>query len=250
MEAPVSTSEPVNAPAAVPAPSSAFGRVIGTFFSPGSTFQSLAVKPGFLLPLILWTAASLLITNLMLPKVDIDHMIRSSIEKRGQSVPEERIQGIVAQQKKIAPVLYNCIGGVTPTIVTLLVTLVFWGAFKAFGWDFGFKQGLAVTTHGFLPGVLGAFVLVPVLSSRETVDPQAMGDMLRSNLGFLVEKDSAPVVHSLLQSVDVFSFWSLFLMTVGFAAAARISRKSAGGLVFGLWAVFVLGKAGVAAVFH
>ncbi len=250
----MSTSEsvavPEPAPGVVPPPRSALGRVIGTFFSPGATFQSLAVKPGFLLPLILWTAASLLITNLMLPKIDFDHMIRSTLEKRGQTVPEEKVQSIVSQQKRMAPVLYNCIGGVTPTIVTLLVTLVFWGAFKAFGWDFGFKQGLAVTTHGFLPGVLGAFVLIPVLSSRETIDPQAIGDMLRSNLGFLVEKDASPVVHSLLQSVDVFSFWSLFLMTVGFAAAARISRKSAGGLVFGLWAIFVLGKAGVAAVFH
>jgi hypothetical protein len=245
MEAPVSTPD-----VEVPGPVSAPARIVGTFFSPTATFQSIARRPGFILPVLLWTAASILITMMMLPKIDFDRMIRSSIEKRGQSVPEDRIQQIVAQQKRMAPVLYTAIGGVTPVIICLLVTLVFWAAFKAFGWDLTFKQGLGVTTHGFLPGVLGGIILIPVMSARESIDPQAMGDLLRSNLGFLVEKDSSPVVHSLLQSVDVFSFWSLFLMTIGYSAAARISRKSAGGVVVGIWAIYVLGKAGLAAILH
>ncbi|MDQ2971235.1 MAG: YIP1 family protein, partial [Acidobacteriota bacterium] len=191
---------------AAPAPAvSAPARVVGTFFSPVSTFESIAARPGFILPILLWTAASLLVTSFLLPKIDFDRMIRSSIEKRGQPVPEERIQSIVARQKRMAPVLYNVIGAVSPALICLLVTLIYWASFKAFGWDFTFRQGFGATAHAFLPGVLGAFVLLVILTRQETVDPTAMGDLLRSNLGFLVDKKSSPALHSLLESLDLFS---------------------------------------------
>lgn len=241
---------PPAAPAPQPAPVSAVGRVVGAFFSPGETFRSIAARPGFLLPVILWTLVSLGIGILIQPKIDYDRLIRSSLEKRGQTLPEERVQQIVAQQKKIGSVTGTVGPAVAPIIVSLLVTLVFWGAFKAFGWDFTFKQGLGVTTHGFLPNVLGALILIPVIQQRETVDPRNLGDLLRSNLGFLVDQQSAPVVHSLLQSIDVFSFWTIALLTIGYSAAGRTSRKSAAGVVIGVWAVYVLAKAGFAAIFH
>ena len=240
-------TEPSNKTAPAPAVS-APARVVGTFFSPVSTFESIAARPGFILPILLWTAASLLVTAFLLPKIDFDRMIRSSIEKRGQPVPEERIQSIVARQKRMAPVLYNVIGVVSPALICLLVTLIYWASFKAFGWDFTFKQGFGATAHAFLPGVLGAFVLLLVLTRQESVDPTAMGDLLRSNLGFLVDKKSSPALHSLLESLDLFSLWSLVLLSIGYAAAARVSRKSSAGVVLTIWALYVLGKAGLSAL--
>ncbi|MDQ2870370.1 MAG: YIP1 family protein [Acidobacteriota bacterium] len=236
---------PTPAPQAVSAPA----RVIGTFFSPVSTFQSIAARPGFLLPLALWIAASLLVSAFILPRMDYEGMTRARLEKAGQSISEDRIQAQVAMQKRIAPKITIAIGALAPVIITLLVTLVFWASFKAFGWDFSFKQGIGVTSHAFLPGVLGALILIPVLSSKETIDPQNMSDLLRSNLGFLVERKASPALHSLLGSLDLFAIWTMVLLTIGYAAAARISRKAAGAIVVALWAVYILGKAGLAALF-
>ena len=112
-------------------------------------------------------------------------------------------------------------GFAAPAMTSLFIAVVFWGAFKAFGWDMTFPQAFGATAHAFLPNVLGALLLVPILSKRETLDPQGIGDLLRSNLGFLVERDSAKVVHAILQSIDVFSIWSLILLIIGFAAAAQ-----------------------------
>ncbi|MEO8430582.1 MAG: YIP1 family protein [Acidobacteriota bacterium] len=235
-------------PSGVPEPASAFGRLVGTFFSPGATFRSIAAKPGFLAPLIVWTLVSLGLYAAMAPKFDYEKMIRQSIEKKGQTVPEDRIQSIVATQKKIAPIIGTCISLIAPTVVTLIVALVLWASFKAFGWDVRFKQAVGATAHSYLPSVLGALLLIPVVMQRESVDPQAVGDLLRSNLGFLVEKTSSPALHSLLGSLDVFSIWTLILLSIGFAAAGRTSRKAAGGVVFTLWALFVLGKAGLSAL--
>ncbi len=243
------TDAPSAVPGAASAPDvSAPGRVIGTFFSPVPTFQSVAARPGYILPLALWIAASLLVSVFMLPRMDYEGMIRARIEKTGQAVPEDRIQAQVAMQKRIAPKITLAIGALAPVLITLLVTLVFWASFKAFGWDFTFPQGVGVTAHAFLPGVLGALILIPVLSSKERIDPQNMSDLLRSNLGFLVDRKEAPAVHSLLGSLDLFAVWSLILLTIGYAAAARVSRVAAGGIVVTIWAVYVLGKAGLAAL--
>jgi len=232
-----------------PAEVNPVARISGVLFSPQETFDSIARRPTWLPPLLLWTALSLVVTFILLPRVDYDRMIRASLEKRGQTLPEERIQSIVESQKKMAPILYGVGAAVVPTIICLLVTLVFWGAFKAFGWDATFRQSFGVTTHAFLPGVLSSLLLIPVLMRRETVDPRNMGDLVRSNLGFLVDRDSSKMLHSLAQSIDVFSFWSLALLVIGFAAAAKISRKAAAGVIVTLWALYVLGKAGLAGLF-
>src|SRR6202022_1046818 len=76
-------TEPSDKTAPPPAPAvSAPARVVGTFFSPVSTFQSIAARPGFLLPILLWTAASLLVTAFLLPKIDFDGTIRTSLGTR------------------------------------------------------------------------------------------------------------------------------------------------------------------------
>lgn len=195
------------------------------------------------------TILSLIVVTVLLPKIDYERMIRSSVEKRGQTIPEDRLQSIVETQKRIAPVLYTGIAAVSPSVVALLVALVFWGAFKAFGWDMTIRQAFGATTHAFVPGMLASVLLLPILISRETVDPQAMGDLVRSNLGFLVDRDSSKMLHSLLQSVDIFSFWSLALLIIGLAAAAKVSCKSAAGIILAVWAIYVLGKAGLAGIF-
>jgi hypothetical protein len=56
------------------------------------------------------------------------------------------------------------------------------------------------------------------------------------------------VLHGLLSSLDLFSFWGMGLLVLGLSAAAKTSRARMGALVGSLWALFVLGKAGVAAM--
>jgi len=227
---------------------SAFARIPGTFFSPGRTFEAIARRPTWFLPVAIWILLSLAISAVLLPRMDFEKMIRDRFEKSGQKVSDEQLQSIVARQKQFAPIFSYFFGGVAPLAVTLLVAVVIWGAFKAFGWDLTYPQSLGVTAHGFLPGVLGAALLLPLLARQERMDPAAMGDLLRSNMGFLVGRDQK-VIHSLLSSIDIFSFWSLALFVIGYAAAAKIRKGQAAGVIISLWALFVLGKAGFAALF-
>ena len=222
-----------------PASDSALARVPGVFFSPVRTFESIARRPTWLAPLILWTAMSVGVTAALLPKIDYDRLTREAMQRRGQTVPEDRIASIVEQQKKFGGLFGWVFGAVSPAVVSLLCAVVIWGAFKAFGWDTRFSQAFGVTTHAFLPGVLKAAFLLFLITRQETVNPQALGDLLHSNLGFLVPRDSSKPLHSLLQSLDIFPLWSLCLFVVGFAAAARIKRGAAAGLIVTLWLLAV-----------
>lgn len=239
----MSAPEPVPGP-----PDSAIARIPGVIFSPVKTFEAIARRPTWLAPLLLWTALSLVLTSFMMPRMDWEGMTRAQMEKGGQTVSEEQIQRTVAMQKRFAGLGYVW-GGLVPAILSLLIALIFWGAFKAFGSDLSFKQSFGVTTHGFVPAVLASVLFIPLVLRQEKLNPANMGDLLRSNLGFLVEKESSPALHSLLQSLDVFSFWTLALLIIGYAAAAKTSRGKAAGLILTLWILFVLGKAGWAAAF-
>jgi hypothetical protein len=218
---------------------SALARLPGVLFSPVRTFESIARRPTWLAPLVLWTAMSVGVTAALLPKIDYDQLTRQAMQSKGQTVPEERMASIVEQQKRFGGIFGWVIGAVSPAVVSLLVAVVLWGAFKAFGWDTRFSQAFGVTTHAFLPGVLKAAFLLFLITRQETVNPQALGDLLSSNLGFLVPRDSSKPLHSLLQSLDIFSLWSLCLFVVGFAAAAKVKRGAAAGVIVTLWLLAV-----------
>jgi hypothetical protein len=233
-----------------PAPprESALARIPGVFFSPVKTMESIAQRPTWIAPLVLWTICSLVLTVLIMPRIDYAGMLRERMEDRGQQISEERLSSMVETQAKIGRVIGFVWGTLAPTAITLLLAAIFLGAFKAFGWDLRLGQALGVTAHAFLPAVLGSLLAIPVISRREQIDPRGMSDLVRSNLGFLVARDTSPALHSLLSSIDVFSLWVLALLVIGFAASARVSRGRAAGIIVSLWVLFVLIKTGWAAM--
>lgn len=235
-------------PAPDAASESALARIPGVFFSPVKTFESIARRPTWIAPLVLITAMSLGLTAAILQKIDYDQLIRQAMQKRGQTIPEDQMSSIIERQKKFGGLFGWFFGVAGPTVACLVVAVVIWGAFKAFGWDARFSQGFGVATHAFLPGILKSALLLFLVSRQESVNPQALGDLLSSNLGFLVDSKSA-ALHSFLSSLDVFSFWTLALLVIGFAASARVSRKAAAGVIVAIWVLLVLGKAGFAAIF-
>ena len=234
--------------ASPPGGDSDFARLPGAIFSPGRTFESIARRPSWILPVLLWIVCSVSLSVVLLPRMDFEKMTRERFEKAGRTVTDEQLQSIVERQRRFAPIFGYAGAVLAPVLIALLVAVVLWGAFRAFGWDSTYPQALGVTTHAFLPGVLGSLLLIPLVARQERMDPSAMGDLLRSNLGFLVARDSK-VLHSLLSSIDVFGLWTLALLVLGFAEAARIPKGRSAALILSLWGIFVLARAGLAALF-
>jgi hypothetical protein len=124
-----------------------------------------------------------------------------------------------------------------------------WAAFSAFGMELRFKQSFGVTVHAFLPHVLGALAIFGILWNKTSVDPEAIEDQLPTHLGVLVSRTAAPAAHSLLSSIDLLSFWTMALLVLGLSFATKAPRGRVAALVLSVWALYVLGKAGIVAIF-
>ncbi len=201
------------------------------------------------MPLIISTLLSVAATAAILPRLDFDTAVRERLAAREQTVSEERIERIVETQKRFAGFGYIW-AAIAPTLVALLLALVFWLSFKAFGHELTFPQSFGVTTHAFLPSLGVSMLLIFFVTRLDLVNPADLGDLVKSNPGFLVDRHSNPVLHSLLGSIDVFSLWVLALLVIGFAIAAKATRAKASTLIGTLWGIFVIGKAGFAALFR
>ncbi len=232
-----------------PAEESPLARVAGVFASPGPTFESIARRPGWVLPLVVSAVLSIAATAAILPRLDFESALREKMVARGQTIPEDRIEQIVATQKKFAGLGYVW-AALASTVIALVLSTVFWISFKAFGWDLKFRQAFGVTSHALLPAIGASMLLIFFVSRLDLVNPADLPDLTHSNPGFLVDRHSNPVLHSLLSSLDVFSLWVLALLVIGFAAAAKVTRKKAATLIGALWGLLVLCKAGWTAIFH
>ena len=243
METPAASSEPV-----APGADSPLGRVLGVFVAPARTFAAIARRPGWVAPLLLSTVLSVLATAVLLPRLDMEAAVREQLAARDEAVSEERIEKALAVQKRFAPLGYAW-AVLAPTLVALALAGIFWLSFKAFGWELSFPQSLGVTSHGFLPNCLSAILLVFFALRLERFNPADLGDLVRSNPAFLVDRHANPVMHSLLQSLDAFSIWVLVLLVVGYSVAAKVSRGKGAAIIGSIWALYVLGKAGFTAIF-
>lgn len=211
--------------------------------SPVRTFASIAARPTWLLPLLLWIASSFLLGQLIVSRTDLRSTIRESAERRGRRLSESELDLVVERTRRFA-----WIAVIGLPVIAAATAGVLWAGCQAFGWDVRFRQSLGVTSHAFLPATLSSLALLAVLWNRDAIDPRSVGDALHTNLGFLVDSRADPVLHGLLSSLDLFSFWGMGLLVLGLAAAAKASRARMAALVGSLWALFVLGKAGVAAL--
>lgn len=229
---------------------SPLARVAGVFGSPGPTFESIARRPGWWLPIVISTLLSIAASAAILPRIDYDATVRERLAARGVSVPEERMEQVVATQKKFAGVFGYVWALLANLFIALLLAAVFWLSFKAFGWDLAFRQSFGVTSHALLPYIGTSMLLILFVTRLDLVNPADLGDITHANLGFLVDRHANPVLHSLAASIDIFTFWVLALLVIGFSIAAKVARKKAAILILSIWGLYVLGKAGFAAVFH
>jgi hypothetical protein len=243
METPVASSPPVPTGADSP-----LGRILGVFLAPARTFAAIARRPGWVAPLLLSTVLSVLGTAVLFPRMDMEAAVREQLAARDETISEERVEKALAVQKRFAPLGYAW-AVLAPTLVGLLIAAIFWLSFKAFGWELSFRQSFGATCHAFLPNLLSAILLILFALRLERFNPADIGDLVRSSPAFLVDRHANPVMHSLLQSLDVFSIWVLVLLVVGYSVAAKVTRGRAAAIIGTFWALYVFGKAGLTALF-
>jgi Yip1 domain len=228
------------------APISHFGRIVGVFISPKQTFASIAERPSWIAPLLLMIVLATAVGALLNTKMNWGEYIRHKAEENSRfaQLSEEQKDRAVAGQVKFWSGFSYGIGVVAVPISALIFALIYWGAFNLFcGAGLGYGSSFAITTHAFLPTAISsilALIILP-LKSYGDVDPESV---VATSLHAFLPEDAPKALAALGNSLELFWIWVLVLVAIGFAAARpkKIKLGASFAIVFGLWAVWVLGK--------
>src|ERR1700722_59570 len=236
---------------------SSFGRIFGVLFSPKPTFESIVRKPSWVLPLILVAVVSVGVVFTFSQRVGWrDFMIRqdqqnSRTQKQMESMTQEQRENLIDTQTKVAPIFAYVAVVLLPFISAVVVGAVLMLAFNlTYGTKIGFVPSLAIVSYAWVPGIIGALlgILIIFLKDPSTVD---LEHLVASNGGAFLADDSAKWLVTLLTAFDLFVFWNMILMALGFRAAdpKKISFGKALGTVVGVWLIYVIVKVGLVAAF-
>lgn len=256
-----------------PARLGALARLTGTLLSPGETFADVNRKPTWLSPLLIVMLLGLAATLFMEWRVKPDwdrffrNQITKSIEKSGRTMTKEEIDSAVAMQIQFAKTDLTSPLSALFTAVRLVVYTVFVCVLPAGIFALGlmlvqaqttFKKILSIISWSTAAtGLVGLLVFVGALMIQDQdrlrdVNPTEIATLVPTNLGVILPQDISPFVSSLIASIDVFAIWFLILLIIGFVAisgAKRITQGKVASVVLSLWFVWIIIKAGFAAVF-
>ena len=228
-------------------------QVAGVYLTPDAELARVARGPGFWAPLLAFVALGVVFNAVWLHEIDPAEFARVQIEDSTlaeRMSPEQRAEGTL-RQARIFPFVAWLGPLVFSPLMLVLVALVYLFVFRFFyAGDVAFGQSLSIVAWTFLAvGLVTMPLTLLVLFLKEdwNVDPRTA---LQANLSLLLDKGSVPrPLYSLAESLDLFSAWTLALLSIGYGAAAgRRAAQAAGGIV-GVWVVYVLGKAALSPFF-
>jgi hypothetical protein len=230
-------------PAAAPAPEepkpNPFARIIGVLFSPDATFASIVRRPDWVVPLIVLLVLSAVSGLIMAKRLDFAAPAREAMETNKNLSTEdaermERMSGSIGKVISYAAPVFT-------VIILLLVAGILLLAFRLMGGEGTFKQAFSVTAYAWMPGVIkGIITLIIMVAKGGMISPVALATIVRSNLAFLVDVKTNPILFALLANLDIFSIWMLILFIIGFSYVARVSKAKSAAIIISLWIVKTL----------
>jgi hypothetical protein len=230
-----------------------FARIVGVFFNPKETFKDIVAAPTWIAPLVLLTLLSVISIVALNQRMDWRQFATQQIEKssRADSLSAEQKEKQVDAVAKFAPISSYAFGIPAIAVVVLISAAGMLAAYNLFaGANVRFIAAMAIVSHAFLVSIVSTviFLLVVFLKPRGTIDIE---NPVATNLAVLVPEDAAKWLMKLAVSFDIFSFWILILIAIGFSVAnpRKLPFGKSLGIAFGVWALFVVLRVGVAWIF-
>ncbi len=228
-------------------------RVVGVFFSPGETFDDIARKPNILAPLIVGILATMAFSEVMLVKIGMERIVRTQLEQSGRlsSMTPDQVEQAVSQGAKVGAIITHLIGPVVVPIVMLIIAAVGLGIVNLiFGAKTKFSTAFSVTCYANMIGVLGTLlgIVMMLFGDPEHFNSNAP---VPTSLGFFMDQaHTSKPLFALATSLDLFTFWFMAVLGIGFAATTNRKAKSSSVFMafLAVWVLYVLAKVGFASI--
>ncbi len=228
-------------------------RLTGVFHSPGSVFANIARAGRWWIPLLVLTIVSIAMVSAVQSRVSVDQMLATALDNndRFQQLSAADKEAALSSQRKILP--FAMFGGAA--VGNAVVLFVGAGALLfvfnlLMDGNLKYKNALNIYAYAmFPPGLVGAAAMFLVLYLKPPGEFD-MQNALAFNAGAFLATTASAWVKSVAGSIDLFTFWTIFLLAIGFSRAIpRMTTGKAFGAILIPWLLWVLVKTGWAAMF-
>jgi Yip1 domain len=234
----------------VPA-SGLFGRLSAIFFEPGKVFEEIKRRPTWLGIFVVLALVAIAGQYVAVTRVDYETYMRQAFAKSPftKNMPEDQIQQILSRPRSaFQKYMQVTLAPVIPLIISLVFAAVFLLAFVLMGASLTYRKALAVTFWAMAPPGIILTLLAIVFMLVKEPDSLDVIDITRnvaSNPAMAVDEKTNPILHSLLDRIDLFSFWTIYLLCLGFATVAEIKLGKAAAVIGVLWVLYALVRVGI-----
>jgi large-conductance mechanosensitive channel len=219
------------------------------FTSPGEVFADIDVKPTWVVAMVILVVLGVAAQAIIMPHVDTEATIRARLEERGRELSDAQIENAVQQAEKFSK-FGPIIGLVIAPIAWVIMAAVFFVMLKLVGSETDYQRALSTTLHGYWPPTAVALVLTAILVQRIDKVPQnEIANVVKANLGAFLSPDTPAWLTNAASTISIFNIWTVILLIIGFATVGKLSKGKAAAAALIPWIVWIVAKAGLAAVF-
>jgi hypothetical protein len=224
------------------------------FFSPGKVFDEIRERRIFLPALVAVMLLSVATFAVLANMVGMQAMARKQLESssRTASMTAEQKDAAIAQAGSPARLYVTCgaffIGS---AVIMLAIAGIALGGLAAAGGKVSYAQVLGVVCYVGVPFTLLNLVMTAaVLYAAPDRDSLDFNNLIATNIGaFLNNETTGKMIYSIAGSIDLISFAHIGMLGWGFSRVSRLSFATCTFIVIAMWAVYVLGKAGLSVLF-
>ena len=228
--------------------------IINTLTAPGETFDTIVKDYNWknaMMPLSLIMGLAILSGIILSDQIaDLQwEQIQESINNNA-NISEEQKQEILGSQYDR---VYSKSGASAVfTYVTMALSwpirIVFWSLFTMLvgnlflGGGAGFRRVFLVASFAYLPSALELIIKTPIQYITENL-------MIFTGLGVLGIGEQGEFLNTFLAGIDLFAFWRVYLMAIGFSFLYNKPTNSTLTVLAGLWIFGLIIFAGMGAFF-
>ena len=244
---------------ALPPVRSPLAGLLTVFFSPAATFRDAAQsgKRPWIVPMIACCLLALATNVMVVNVIGLETLTRTQLESKPQVAerlgPEaiDRISREAGESQARKWISYAAAFFFTPVILCLIAGLILGGLLMT-GAETNFSSTLTATSlTWYVYMVIQAIAMaIFLLAVKDFTGVDFTNPIMLNPSIFLDQTTTSPALYSLASSLDLVTFFVIYLLSLGLSSVSRgVTFSKALTVVVVLWVVYVLGKVGFAALF-
>ncbi len=231
--------------------------LLRVFYAPEKVFAELPQDRAWVVPVVAVLILALLSSTAVINLVGMETITRMQIEsnpRMAEQLGPQKIDDMAreAGASTVRKVLAYAAGVVFTGVIVLIIAGVLLGLMHIADVPARFGRVLAVCSYSYFAYALVTGVMsVAILAATSDYTGMDLQALVRLNPTLFLDKTTTnKALYSVLNSLDLLTFWAIFLIALGLSKIGpKLRLGKAIALVIAPWAVFVIGKAGLAMVF-